>query len=45
MWGFNSLKDVLDIVLVPGVLAWLAYYWPKRQAEKQAEIGATDLKA
>jgi hypothetical protein len=37
MWGFNSLKDVLDIVLVPGVLAWLAYYWPKRQVEKQAE--------
>jgi hypothetical protein len=37
MWGFNSLKDFLEVMLVPGVLAWLAYYWPKRLAERQAE--------
>jgi hypothetical protein len=37
MWGFVSLKDFLDVVLVPGVLAWLAFYWPKRLAERQAE--------
>lgn len=37
MWGFTNLKDILEIVLVPGVLAFLAYFLPKRQAEKQAE--------
>ncbi|MDR4509444.1 MAG: hypothetical protein MRJ65_14660 [Candidatus Brocadiaceae bacterium] len=38
MWGFNSLKDILEILLVPGLLAWFAYYWPKRQMERQAEF-------
>lgn len=37
MWGFSSLKDFLDVVLVPGVLTWLAFYWPKRLAERQAD--------
>jgi hypothetical protein len=37
MWGFNHLKDLLDVVLVPGILAWLAFYWPKRLAERQAD--------
>ena len=37
MWGFLNLKDVLEVILVPGVLAWLAFFWPKQLAERQAE--------
>lgn len=37
MWGFCNLKDILDVVLVPGVLAWLAFYLPVWQTKRQTE--------
>jgi len=39
MWGFSSLKDVLDIILVPIALAliapWITRRWQDRQRDSQ----------
>jgi hypothetical protein len=37
MWGFGSLKDVLDVVMVPAALALLATWIPHRWQERQRD--------
>ena len=32
MWGFESLKDLLDVLLVPAVGGAIALLWPELQA-------------
>ncbi len=35
MWGFDSLKDVLDVLVVPVALAIIALLWPRRDAARR----------
>lgn len=37
MWGFSSLKDVLDVVMVPTALALLASWIPHRWQQRQRD--------
>lgn len=37
MWGFYSLKDILEIIMIPIALAllapWITQRWPDRQRD------------
>ena len=40
MWGFESLKDLLEVLLIPAVGGAIALYWPelqRRQKRRQFE--------
>ena len=37
MYGFESLKDLLDVLLVPAIGGAIALFWPQLQAHYKRE--------